>query len=231
MDVHDKLKAKQWERGWLLGWRRIARSSDERTMINTIMPSSAIGDSEFLMLASRSSAMCALLAASLSSFALDYIVRQKIAGTNLSFFILKQLPVLPPTTYQAPTPWLDGDAPAAWIRSRVLELSYTAYDLAPFAVDLGDHGAPFHWDDDRRFTTRAELDAAFFHLYGIDRGDADYIMETFPVVKKRDEQRCGTFRTKELILEIYDAMTEAARTGKPYQTILDPPPGQGPRHG
>ena len=78
---------------------------------------------------------------------------------------------------------------------------------------------------------RAELDAAFFHLYGIEREDVDYIMETFPVVKKRDEQRYGTFRTKELILEIYDAMTEAARTGKPYQTILDPPPGQGPRHG
>jgi hypothetical protein len=56
-------------------------------------------------------------------------------------------------------------------------------------------------------------------------------METFPIVKRKDEQRFGTYRTKELILEIYDAMTEAARTGKPYQTILDPPPGQGPRHG
>ena len=78
---------------------------------------------------------------------------------------------------------------------------------------------------------RAELDAAFFHLYGIERDDVDYIMETFPVVKKRDEQRYGTFRTKELILEIYDAMAEAARTGKSYQTILDPPPGKGPRHG
>ena len=78
---------------------------------------------------------------------------------------------------------------------------------------------------------RAELDATFFHLYGIERDDVDYIMDTFPVVKKRDEHRYGTFRTKELILEIYDAMTEAARIGKPYQTILDPPPGQGPRHG
>ena len=78
---------------------------------------------------------------------------------------------------------------------------------------------------------RAELDAAFFHLYGIERDDVDYIMETFPIVKRKDEQRYGSFRTKEFILEIYDAMTEAARTGKPYQTILDPPPGQGPRHG
>ena len=77
---------------------------------------------------------------------------------------------------------------------------------------------------------RAELDAAFFHLYGIERDDVDYIMETFPIVKRKDEQRYGTFRTKELILEVYDAMAEAIQTGDPYQTILDPPPGQGPRH-
>ena len=77
---------------------------------------------------------------------------------------------------------------------------------------------------------RAELDAAFFHLYGIERDDVDYIMETFPIVKRKDEQRYGAFRTKELILDVYDAMAEAMRTGVPYQTILDPPPGQGPRH-
>lgn len=118
----------------------------------------------------------------------------------------------------------------SWIESRVLELTYTADDIAPFAGYLADAGPPFRWDDERRFAMRAELDAAFFHLYGIDRDDVDYIMGTFPVVKKRDEQRYGTYRTKNLILEIYDAMAEAARTGKPYQTILDPPPGHGPRH-
>ena len=77
---------------------------------------------------------------------------------------------------------------------------------------------------------RAELDAAFFRLYGIDRDDVDYIMETFPIVKRKDIQQHGTFRTKDLILQIYDAMAEATCTGKPYQTILDPPPGHGPRH-
>jgi len=59
----------------------------------------------------------------------------------------------------------------------------------------------------------------------------DYIMETFPVVKRKDEQHYGTYRTKELILEVYDAMADAIRSGKPYQTILNPPPGQGARHG
>ena len=118
----------------------------------------------------------------------------------------------------------------SWIRQRVLELTYTAWDMESFARDLGDDGPPFRWDEERRFGMRAELDAAFFHLYGIERDDVDYIMETFPIVKRKDEQRYGSFRTKELILDVYDAMAEAVRTGEPYQTILDPPPGHGPRH-
>lgn len=77
---------------------------------------------------------------------------------------------------------------------------------------------------ERRFLLRRELDAAYFHLYGIERDDVDYIMETFPIIKRKDEQKHGHYRTKRVILEIYDAMTEAIHTGKPYQTLLDPPP-------
>ncbi|MGH2820778.1 MAG: hypothetical protein ACRDJ5_09000, partial [Actinomycetota bacterium] len=82
----------------------------------------------------------------------------------------------------------------------------------------------------RRDRLRAELDAAFFHLYGVDRGDVDYILDTFPIVRRKDEQRYGEYRTKRLILEVYDAMAKAIDTGEPYETILHPPPGQGPRH-
>ncbi len=111
-----------------------------------------------------------------------------------------------------------------------MELSYITYDMEPFARDLGDEGAPFRWDEERRALLRAELDAAYFHLYVIGRDDADYIMETFPIVRRRDEERFGEYRTKRLILEIYDSMADVIRTGAPYQTVLDPPPGHGPRH-
>jgi hypothetical protein len=171
-----------------------------------------------------------LLLATWSSFVFDYVARQKIAGTSMTYFVLKQLPVHPAEAYQTPAPWLGQVHFADWIRQRVLELSFTAWDMEAFARDLGDRGAPFRWDEERRFGTRAELDAAYFHLYGIERGDVDYIMETFPIVKRKDVERYGSFRTKELILDVYDAMAEAIRTGKPYQTILDPPPGHGPRH-
>ncbi|HRY11795.1 MAG TPA: hypothetical protein P5544_17670, partial [Candidatus Nanopelagicales bacterium] len=82
----------------------------------------------------------------------------------------------------------------------------------------------------RRELLRAELDAAFFHLYGIARDDVDYIMETFPIVKRKDVAAHGEYRTKRLILEVFDAMQVAIDTGTEYQTILDPPPGHGPRH-
>jgi hypothetical protein len=141
-------------------------------------------------------------------------VRQKTAGANLSYFIVRQLPIAPPNFYVHTL--------ADWLVHHVLELTYTAWDIEPFARDLGDDGPPFCWDEERRFMMRAELDAAFFHLYGIERDDVDYIMETFPIVKRKDVQQYGTFRTKDLILQVYDAMTEGTRTGAEYRTLLTP---------
>ena len=56
------------------------------------------------------------------------------------------------------------------------------------------------------------------------RDAVSYIMDTFPIVRRKDEQTYGEYRTKRMILDIYDAMQEAAATGEPYQTLLDPPP-------
>jgi len=231
-DIYDagvsaRLEAKGWNHDWLLGWRDICRSTDERTMICSLLPRVGTGDTVLLALADFRSAV---LDANLSAFVADYCARQKAAGTHLKYFTFKQLPVLPPENYDRPAPWSGSVVLASWITARVLELSYTAWDMQSLARDLGDDGPPFRWDDERRPLLRAELDAAYFHLYGIERDDVDYIMETFPIVKRRDEERFGEYRTKRLILGIYDAMADAARTGTPYQIILDPPPGQGPRH-
>jgi hypothetical protein len=217
-EVDDRLTRRGWDKGWLLGWRDITKETNERTVVTSSIPRAAVGHKYPLILTNLDAY---LLQANLSSFILDYVARQKFAGISMMYFVIKQLPVLPPSAYQ--------DL-ADFIRQRALELSFTAWDMEAYAHDLGDAGAPFRWDEERRFTMRAELDASFFHMYGIERDDVDYIMETFPIVKRKDEQRYGSFRTKELILEVYDAMAEAMRTGVSYQTILDPPPGCGPRH-
>jgi hypothetical protein len=156
---------------------------------------------------------------------LDYLGRQKVGGNAYSMFIAKQLPILPPATYAQPCLWAsDARTLEAWLLPRLLELTYAAWDLEPFARDCGYEGPPFRWDEARRFLLRCELDAAFFHLYGINRDDAAYILDTFPIVKRKDIAAHGTYRTQETILRIYDALAEAQRTGQPYQTLLSPPP-------
>jgi hypothetical protein len=169
-----------------------------------------------------------LLAACLNSFVFDYVARLKVGGIHLNFFIAYQLPVIPPDRLECKPIW--DSTTEDWWGPRLLELSYTSFDMTPFAEDLGDQGAPFVWDPARRETLRAELDAAFFHLYGVSRVDIDYILDSFPIIRRKDEERWGEYQTKRLILEIYDAMQKAIDTGTPYQTVLDPPPGQGPRH-
>ena len=225
-EVEARIGRRSWTKAWLLGWRDMARSADERTIICSTLQRAAVGHKLPLAFTRYSPAP---LIANLSSFVLDYVARQKMAGTSMTYFILKQLAMLPPSTYKEHVEWLDGSALADWIGARVLELSYTAYDLAPFAADLGDNGPPFRWNEKRRFTMRAELDAAFFHLYGIEREDVNYIMDSFRAFQNNDRDRFD--RTKALILEVYDTIAEAMRTGKPYRTILSPAPGQGLRHG
>lgn len=163
----------------------------------------------------------------MNSLALDYCARQKIGGTSLKYFTMKQLPILPPSIYAPICQWSPAQTLHGWLVPLVLELTYAAYDLQDFATDCGYTGEPFRWDEARRFLLRCELDAAYFHLYGIERDDVDYILETFPIVKRKDEQAHGEYRTKHVILDIYDAMQQAMETGTPYHTRLDPPPANG----
>jgi hypothetical protein len=132
-----------------------------------------------------------------------------------------------PQRFENRTEWDVAKTVREWLLPRILELSYTAWDLEPFATDCGYSGPPFRWDEERRFLLRCELDAASFHLYGIGRDDVDYILETFPIVKRKDERAHGEYRTKRVILDIYNAMQQAMETGMPYHTQLDPPPAYG----
>ncbi len=166
----------------------------------------------------------AALYANLCNFALDYAARQKVGGVHLKYHVFKQLPVFNPAVYEALALWSPATLIVDWLLPRILELTYTAWEIAPFASDCGYDGPPFRWDEARRFLLRCELDSAFFHLYGIGREDVDYVLETFPIVKKKDIQQHGNYRTKRTILEIFDAMQRAIVTGEPYQTLLDPPP-------
>jgi hypothetical protein len=247
-DVAERLKHR-WGHQWSFCWRDVCRNTDLRTFISAPTPRNGPGATALtLFLAPDLVPQSFLLLANLNSFVLDYASRQKLGGTHMTMFIVKQLPVLPPAAYAESCPWEPSLTPAVWIKSRVLELTYTAWDLKPFAEDCGYQGEPFRWDEERRFQLRCELDAAYFHLYfgtgewrqarnepaadfarlkeasPTPRHAVEYVMDTFPVVRKADEERYGRYRTKEKILAVHNALAEASRTGQPYRTPLDPPP-------
>jgi hypothetical protein len=226
-DVEARLLGCDWHHSWLLGWRRISGVEKVRTVISTVMPRSAVGDSIFVLLPDKSVSpyKVACLSGCLSSLPLDYAARNKMGGTNLNYYILEQLPVLPPKAYSQDC--IDFIAP------RVLELTYTSESMTGFARDLGYDGPPFAWDEDRRALLRAELDAWYAHAYGLSRDElryiidpkeimgSDYPSESFRVLKEREEKSCGEYRTQRLVLDAWDRMEKGElHRPAPYQRVL-----------
>lgn len=200
--VADRLDAR-WGNDWILGFRDICRSTDERTCIATRFPRAAVSNKlPIILTAAVSDGESRCLQANLSSLAFDYVARQKQSSTSMNFFILMQLTVLPPNAFRRAMQWSGGLSLDSWITRRV--------EAIEASIGTGAYG-----------DVRAELDAAFFLLYGIERDDVDYIMETFPIVKRKDIAAHGEYRTRRMILEIYDAMAEAEKSGVPYQSPFD----------
>lgn len=208
-EVKTRLHERRWSHEWLLGWRDVtdARAS-VRTLITAVIPCGGVADTFLLMMPNAISALIAALIGNLSSLVADYAARQKVGGLHLKYNVMKQLPILPPDRYTPPD--------LAFIVPRVLELTYTAHDLAPFARDLGHDGPPFVWDPDRRAQLRAELDAWYARLYGLTRDELRYILdpadihgedypsETFRVLKNNEIRQFGEYRTRRLVLEAWD---------------------------
>ena len=196
---------------WTLTFKHVTAPTNVRTMIACIAPRAGFGNSLpiFSPAGKASDDLRAykkgsyLVAANLNAFASDFVTRQKVQGQNLNLFIVEQLPVIAPTDYDHPF----GDKTAReLVRDHVLRLTYTAHDMAPFARDLGYDGPPFIWDEEERRHLRARLDALYFHLYGLDRKDAEYILSTFPIIRREDEKTFGRYRTRDLILAYMNAL-------------------------
>lgn len=231
-DVEQRLVDKGWQRRWLMGWRDITNATNERTVIAAVVPRLGVGNQMPLMLFAPRNDMRAFAAllGNLSCLTLDFVARHKAGGTHMNYFIFKQLPILPPDRYTS--------ADLAFIVPRVLELTYTAQDLKPWADDLGHAGSPFAFDPERRAVIRAELDAWYASAYGLTRDElryvldpadvmgADYPSETFRVLKNNEIREFGEYRTGRLVLREFDRMALANASGDAYQSLLVPPPGQ-----
>ena len=221
--------AGKWDRDWLLGFRSITNPTNERTFVTSVVPAYGCGNS-LLGMRLAEPAHAPLLQATLSSLAFDYIVRQKLSGSNMNLFFVKQFACPAPSAFQEGCRWEPSFTYAEWLLPYILELTYTSDSLRPYAADLGDKGQPFVWDEDRRTQLRAELDAAMLHIFGHSRADAMHVLNAFPVLREHEEREHGHYRTRDLVLSEFDKM-DAATTGQnTYRSQLSPAPGHGPRH-
>jgi hypothetical protein len=200
-EVEKRLADQAWERRWLVGFRDVARTTDERTVIAGLLPYTGVGNTAPLLLARGTGPQMLALIANLTSLVLDYVARQKVGGTHLNFHYIKQFPVLPPNWYTA--------ADLHFIVPRVLELVYTAWDMAALAQDVWAEAdpalrtairawlasapchpdtppawaagpypfPPFVWDEARRAVLRAELDAYYAHRYGLTHKQLRYLLD------------------------------------------------------
>jgi hypothetical protein len=213
LEVEARL-SETWPYEWLIAWRDICRATDERTLILTVLPRVGLGHTmPHLMVSEENARDALLLVANLSAFVVDFVARQKVGGTHLTVGILEQLPVLPPAAYARPTPWEPDTVLSKWITLRALELTYVTQDLEPLARDLGFSRPPYAWEPSRRETLRAELDATFFYMYGLDREEIEYVMSTFSIIQRKDERLFGDYRTKRLILGAFERLTSAVAPG------------------
>lgn len=190
-------------RDWVLGFKEITASTNARTFIAMLLPAVGFGNKVPILKPVDPIRTEWLLAANLNAMPFDFVTRQKLQGQTLNLFIVEQLPVITPSAYDLA---IGNTTARDLVRDHVLRLTYTAQDMELFARDLGYNGSPFIWDEEERRHLRARLDALYFHMYGLSRDDAGYVLGTFPSVKRDDEQAFGCYRTKEMILAYMSAL-------------------------
>lgn len=193
----------KWEHSYYIAFRDVTNATNERTCVATLIPS-------------------ACFAAMLSSLVFDYIARQKVGGSSMALFIMKQQPVLTPDQIPSSMQWQ--------IVKRVAELCYFNHDMDGWASELWEEMSeeqrselpqlgnqqPWIYNPERRAILQAELDAIFAHLYGLNTEDLRYILdpedvcgkgcinETFRVLKDNELRQYGEYRTKRLVLEAWN---------------------------
>ena len=193
------------EANWVLGFKDITAPTNVRTFIASLFPVVGFGNKVPILKPETASRNEWLLAANFNAMAFDFVTRQKLQGQTLNLFIVEQLPVIAPKDYDRR---FGSTTARDLVRDHVLRLTYTAHDMAPFARDLGYDGLPFIWDEEERRHLQARLDALYFHLYGLSREDAEYILSTFPIVRRQDQDQdqFHTYRTRDMILAYMNAL-------------------------
>ena len=212
----------EWIHSWMLCFRDISKSTNERTMIATIVPKQGFNNKTPIIFEESGILDGIIMCGILSSIVFDYVTRQKVGGKSMNFFYVKQFPILTPDQIPSAMQWQ--------IVKRVAELCYFNHDMDGWASELWDEMSeeqrselpqlgnlqPWIYNPERRAILQAELDAIFAHLYGLNTEDLRYILdpedvcgkgcinETFRVLKDNELRQYSEYRTKRLVLEAWN---------------------------
>lgn len=212
-----------WPYHFYTAFRDVTNATNERTCVASIVPGGvyAAGHKLPLVFNERELVPGLCLLAIMASIPFDYVARQKVGGSSMAFFIMKQMPF--------PTPNQISDNLKWEMAKRVIELSYFNHDMDAWAEELWEdmteeqraeipqvgRKEPFIFDPDRRAVLQAELDAIVAHLFRLTTEDLRYILdpedvcgpgcinETFRVLKERELRELGEYRTRRLVLEAW----------------------------
>jgi hypothetical protein len=191
-----------------IGFKDITSPTNQRTMIASAISWSAVTNHFPLIITEQTAPRASCLLANLNSFPLDFVARQKIGGVTLNFFIVEQLPIFPPDFYKQKCPWNKRQTLEKWISDRVLRLTCTSNDMIPLAEGAGFKPRVHNWDPAERLDLQAQLDAAFFLLYGIKLADVKYILSTFSGIRRESETLLDDSSIFERILSFYDTFSQ-----------------------
>ena len=215
----DRLGRRDWgTTDTLLGFRRVARNTDERTCIASFVP---FGPASYgwILSAGPDAKGLAVLIAQYNSFVFDYLMRQFLSQPSVPQGTFAQLPTLTPAMAHGQCPWRD-ESLENWLSTRVAALTCTSETFDNVVGQLVGQPGYYVWDERAREMIRAEIDAGMFHLFGVLRDEAIHILDSFPIVKRKDKAAYGEYRTKRIILDIFDAMQQAIDSGVPYEPIV-----------
>ena len=211
-DVHRVLGDRDTTR--IIAFKNVTSPTNQRTMIAAFIPYSGVVHSSPLIFTGSdiNARLTACLLGNLNAFAYDYICRQKIGGVNLSYFIIEQIPTFHPSFYKQKCPWDKKHTLEKWASDHVLKLTCTSNDMIPLAEAAGFKPLLHKWDTAERLDLMAELDAAFFLLYGIERNDVEYILSTFAGITKDRESLLNGATIYDRILQFYDDLKSQSRS-------------------
>lgn len=191
----------------LLVYKDETSATNQRTMIASFVPFNGVVNSAPVILTSSSLTdfrLQSCLLANLNCLPLDFVARQKVGGVHLKFFIVEQLPVLPPDRYEQSCPWNKKKLLKDWVSERVLKLSCTSESMRPLADAAAFSEGVHKWDPAERADLMAELDAAFFLLYGLNRPQVEYVLSTFQGLRSNESGLFGNSGPIDRILDYYD---------------------------